>query len=159
MQVMQLKINGIWFYGLSGSGKSFASKCLDQKLERGFIIDGDDVRKHISTDLGYTVDHRKIQLKRILGVSELALLNGFIPIVSSVTMNKEILRTCRDRGVNVVEIQRSEIDRYKTRKIYSTESNVVGVDIELEPLNTDKIFNCGTQLFEQEILLYAHEAR
>jgi len=159
MQVMQLKINGIWFYGLSGSGKSFASKCLDQKLERGFIIDGDDVRKHISTDLGYTVDHRKIQLKRILGVSELALLNGFIPIVSSVTMNKEILRTCRDRGVNVVEIQRSEIDRYKTRKIYSTESNVVGVDIELEPFNTDKIFNCGTQLFEQEILLYAHEAR
>ena len=156
---MQLKISGIWFYGLSGSGKSFASKCLDQKLERGFIIDGDDVRKHISTDLGYTVDHRKIQLKRILGVSELALLNGFIPIVSSVTMNKEILRTCRDRGVNVVEIQRSEIDRYKTRKIYSTESNVVGVDIELEPFNTDKIFNCGTQLFEQEILLYAHEAR
>ena len=156
---MQLKINGLWFYGLSGSGKSFASKCLDQKLERGFIIDGDDVRKYISTDLGYTVEHRKIQLQRILGISELALLNGFIPIASSVTMNKEILKTCRDRGMKVVEIQRPEIERYKTRKIYLTESNVVGVDIELEPLNTHKIFNCGTQLFEQDILQYAHEAR
>ena len=156
---MQIKINGIWFYGLSGSGKSFASKFLDQKLEKGFIVDGDDVRKYISTDLGYTVDHRTIQLKRILGISELALLNGFIPIVSTVSMNKEILRNCIDKGINVVEIQRSKIDRYKTRKIYSTESNVVGVDIALEPLNTHKIFNCGTRLFEQDILQYAYEAR
>ena len=155
---MQQKISGIWLYGLAGSGKSFASKCLMQKLKKGFMIDGDDVRKYISTDLGYTVDHRKIQLKRLLGISKLALLNGFVPIVSSVTMNKEILGTCRDIGMDAVEIQRSEIERYKTRNIYLTESNVVGVDIELESLNTHKIFNCGTKLFEQDILKYVNEA-
>ena len=101
-KIMQLKINGIWFYGLAGSGKSFASKCLMSKLEKGFMVDGDEVRKYISTDLNYTADHRKIQLKRLLGISKLALLNGFVPIVSSVTMNKEILDKCIDAGIDVV---------------------------------------------------------
>ena len=154
---MQLRINGIWFYGLAGSGKSFASTFLVKKLENGYLIDGDDVRKYISPDLGYTLDHRKIQLKRLLGISQLTLLNGYFPIVSSVTMNKEILDFCRDIGIEAVEIQRSEIERYKVRNIYSTEENVVGKDIKLEAFNTRKIFNCGTSLFEQEILKYAHE--
>ena len=155
---MQLKINGIWFYGLSGSGKSFASRCLMKTLEKGFMIDGDNVRKFISTDLDYTFDHRKIQLERLLGISKLALINGFVPIVSSVTMNSDILNACRHIGVDVIEIQRSEIDRYRERNIYLTEINVVGVDIPFEPLNTQKIINCGTNLFERDILKYAHEA-
>ena len=155
---MQLKINGIWFYGLSGSGKSFASRCLMKTLEKGFMIDGDNVRKFISTDLDYTFDHRKIQLERLLGISKLTLLNGFVPIVSSVTMNTEILDACRHIGIDVIEIQRSEIERYRERNIYLTEINVVGVDIPFEPLITQKIINCGTNLFERDILKYAHEA-
>lgn len=155
---MQLKINGIWFYGLSGSGKSFASRCLMKTLEKGFMIDGDNVRKFISTDLDYTSDHRKIQLERLLGISKLTLLNGFVPIVSSVTMNTEILDACTHIGIDVIEIQRSEIERYRERNIYLTEINVVGVDIPFEPLNTHKIINCGTNLFERDILKYAHEA-
>ena len=155
---MQQKINGIWFYGLAGSGKTHASKHLMQKLETGFLIDGDDVRKYISTDLKYTPSHRKIQLKRLLGVSKLTLLNGYVPIVSSVTMNQEILESCIDIGMSVAEIQRSEIERHKARNLYEMQSNVVGVDIELDALNTTKIFNCGTKLFEQEILKYAYKA-
>ena len=155
---MQLKIQGIWFYGLAGSGKTFASRCLIKTLEKGFMIDGDNVRKFISTDLGYTFDHRKIQLERLLGISKLALLNGFVPIVSSVSMNTDILDACRHIGIDVIEIQRSEIERYRERSIYLTEINVVGVDIPFEPLNTHKIINCGTNLFERDILKYAHEA-
>jgi adenylylsulfate kinase-like enzyme len=155
---MQLKTNGIWLYGLAGSGKTFASKCLMQTIQKGFMIDGDNVRKFISTDLDYTVDDRRIQLKRLLGISKLTLLNGFVPIVSSVTMNTEILGACRYIGINVVEIQRSETERYKARNLYVTKMNVVGVDIEFEHLNTDKILNCGTHLFEQDILKYALKA-
>ena len=155
---MQLKTQGIWFYGLAGSGKTFASRCLMKTLAKGFIIDGDNVRKFISTDLDYTFDHRKIQLERLLGISKLALLNGFVPIVSSVTMNTDILDACRHIGIDVIEIQRSEIERHRERSIYLTEINVVGVDIPFEPLNTHKIINCGTNLFERDILKYAHEA-
>lgn len=155
---MQRNIIGIWFYGLAGSGKTLASKYLMQKLAKGFLIDGDDVRKYISADLNYTLSHRKIQLERLLGLSKLTLLNGYVPIVSSVTMNQEILDSCIDIGISVAEIQRSEIERHKAREIYETQSNVVGVDIELDALTTTKISNCGTKLFEQEILKYAYKA-
>lgn len=155
---MQRKIVGIWFYGLAGSGKTLASKYLMQKLAKGFLIDGDDVRKYISSDLNYTLSHRKTQLKRLLGISKLTLLNGYVPIVSSVTMNQEILDSCIDIGMSVAEIQRPEIERHKVREIYKTQSNVVGVDIKLDALTTTKIYNCGTKLFEQEILKYAYKA-
>ena len=51
----------VWIIGLSGSGKSFLAKSLCQKFKNKKIIwiDGDDVRKYISYDLGYTIKDRK----------------------------------------------------------------------------------------------------
>ena len=45
---------GIWFYGLSGSGKTLLSNCLKKKIKNFIILDGDQIRKYISTDLGYS---------------------------------------------------------------------------------------------------------
>ena len=45
------KFKGIWFYGLSGSGKTISSKFLKKKIKDSLIIDGDKVRKLISFDL------------------------------------------------------------------------------------------------------------
>ena len=61
---------GIWFYGLSGTGKTFSSKFIKKIIKKNSIVlDGDDVRKYISLDLGYAEKDRKIQIKRILGIS------------------------------------------------------------------------------------------
>ena len=49
------KSNGLWFYGLSGSGKTYASKYLKKLINNSFIIDGDEIRKNISFDLNYTL--------------------------------------------------------------------------------------------------------
>ena len=54
---MKKNFKGIWFYGISGSGKSFASKYLNKIKKNSIIIDGDFVRKHISFDLNYTIKH------------------------------------------------------------------------------------------------------
>ena len=60
-------ISGIWFYGLSGSGKTTVSKYLKNNVfKKSLIIDGDIVRKYISTDLKYTLSDRLIQLNRIV---------------------------------------------------------------------------------------------
>ena len=43
-----MKINkkkGIWFFGLSGSGKTYASKIIKKIKKNSITIDGDDVRK------------------------------------------------------------------------------------------------------------------
>ena len=45
---MKLGVKGIWLYGLAGSGETFTSHILNKKLDNSFIIDGDEVRKHIS---------------------------------------------------------------------------------------------------------------
>ncbi|MAR77931.1 MAG: adenylyl-sulfate kinase, partial [Gammaproteobacteria bacterium] len=46
-------VRGIWFFGMSGAGKSYISSALSKKKKNSVIVDGDDVRKYISIDLGY----------------------------------------------------------------------------------------------------------
>ena len=62
---MKKKYKGIWFYGLSGSGKTYISKIIKKKTKKSIIIDGDIVRKLVSTDLNYSKKHREIQIKRV----------------------------------------------------------------------------------------------
>ena len=67
------KKKGIWFYGLSGSGKSYASILINKKIKNSIVIDGDEVRKNISFDLKYSKKDRNIQLKRMLGIGKIAI--------------------------------------------------------------------------------------
>ena len=66
------KYKGVWFYGISGSGKTQASKYLKKKIKNSIILDGDQVRRFISFDLGYTVKDRKVQIKRMLGLGKIS---------------------------------------------------------------------------------------
>lgn len=147
-------MRGIWFYGLAGSGKSFASKLIHSVKNDGFVIDGDDVRTLISTDLGYSVSDRKTQITRLLGIAELCLLNGYFPIISSVTMNIELVNRCRILNIEVVKILRPFDQISSVREIYEKEKDVVGVDIELEDFGLTEIQNDGTSTFERTILKY-----
>ena len=70
---MKNKLKGIWFYGLSGSGKTYISKILHKKIKNSVVIDGDKVRKLISTDLNYSKSDRIIQLKRVFGISKIVI--------------------------------------------------------------------------------------
>ena len=65
-------IKGLWFYGLSGSGKTLASKFLKKKIRNSLLVDGDKVRKYISKDLSYKLKYRKIQIDRVLGITKLS---------------------------------------------------------------------------------------
>ena len=144
--------NGIWFYGLAGSGKTFASKTCISVVENGFIIDGDDVRKLVSFDLGYSMSDRKIQLKRVLGFALLAQKNGVFPIVSTVAMTTDILQKCHEFEIDVVQVIRPLEQLEEIRTIYRTDQNVVGKDIYLEELNTSKLYNNGCGGFEKVVI-------
>ena len=56
----------IWIIGLSGSGKSFLANKIYKRLvkenKKTIFIDGDDIRKFITYDLGYSVKDRKKKL-------------------------------------------------------------------------------------------------
>lgn len=148
---MASQISGVWFFGLSGSGKTYASNILIRRVEYPFLVDGDHVRKHISYDLGYDIESRKTQIRRIFGISELAIQNGCFPIASSVFMNTETLSRCELCGIKVVKLTRSENTIKALRSIYENESNVVGKDIEMPELDVQTIENNESDCFQSEI--------
>ena len=91
---MKIK-KGFWFCGLAGSGKTTAARYLKKILKQSILIDGDDVRKYISTDLGYSERDRAIQIGRLLGIATIAIKSNIIPIITSVYMDKETLFNCK----------------------------------------------------------------
>ena len=89
-------VKGIWLYGLSGAGKSYISKEIYENINiNKIIIDGDDVRKYISHDLGYSKKNRDVQISRLFGIAKISIGSKIFPIISSVWMNKDVLSKCR----------------------------------------------------------------
>ncbi len=79
----------IFFTGLSGSGKStIANVLLTKFLETGgrpvTILDGDLVRKNLSSELGFSKEHRDINIRRIGYVASEITKNGGIAICAPI---------------------------------------------------------------------------
>ena len=154
MAKLSSKYSGVWFYGLAGSGKTFAAKIVSTIIRNPFLIDGDEVRRLISFDLDYTPEDRKIQLQRVLGLAELAIKNAKYPIISTVSMNSEIVGQCQVLDLEVVQVLRPYEQRLSARKmLYTDTKNVVGKDITQEKLTTKKISNDGSDEFKKLVLL------
>ena len=84
----------IWFTGLSGSGKSTIANALERKLfEEGkvtMLLDGDNVRTGICNNLGFSIDDRKENIRRIAEVAKLFKENGQIVLCSFVSPTEDI---------------------------------------------------------------------
>ena len=92
----QLKQRGhvFWFYGLSGSGKSTLANALERKLaDLGFvtkILDGDNIRSGLTSDLGFSDADRMENIRRISEVAKLFLDSGMVVITSFITPKREL---------------------------------------------------------------------
>jgi len=153
---MRLKknIKGLWFFGLSGSGKTHLTKILKKKLKKkSFVVDGDVVRKNISFDLGYTIKDRKVQVSRVLGIAKLTIENNLFPIISTVYMNSEILKKAKKIGILVIKISRPKLKMKST--IYKLKKNVVGKDLKLPVLKSKIIINDGGINFWKKIKIFS----
>jgi len=79
----------VFFTGLSGSGKSTIANALMVKLmESGgrpvTLLDGDIVRKHLSSELGFSKEHRDINIRRIGYVASEITKNGGIALCAPI---------------------------------------------------------------------------
>jgi len=141
------KIKGVWFYGLSGSGKTHISKSLKKKIKNSVIVDGDNVRKLISKDLGYSQKDREIQINRIFGISKLIIESNKFPIISTVFMNKKMNDLCKKNKIMCLMVIRDNfIDVKKNHKTYKNKSNVVGRDILFGKFKKSKLINDNTPI-------------
>lgn len=79
----------IWLTGLSGSGKSTIADILDRKLQaRGWhaaVLDGDNLRHGLASDLGFSDADRSENVRRVAHVASLMADAGLIVIVSLIS--------------------------------------------------------------------------
>lgn len=84
----------IWLTGLSGSGKTTIAKGVEKELhQRGFlcqVLDGDNIRSGINNNLGFTLDERLENIRRISEVSKLFINCGIITINSFISPTEKI---------------------------------------------------------------------
>ena len=142
-----MNFSGIWFFGLSGVGKTYASKYLLNKISPSILIDGDIVRKKISNDLGYSIKDRKIQIRRLLNIGIIAINSNIVPIISSVYMDNEVLRKAKKNKIKVIKISKNMKEIFKNHKTYKNKKNVIGIDLKYEKINIKEIFNSGDKKF------------
>jgi len=83
----------IWFTGLSGSGKSTLAHSVEEELHqlncRTFVLDGDNVRHGLSSNLGFSNPDRKENIRRIGEVSKLMMEAGVITITAFISPFKD----------------------------------------------------------------------
>ena len=90
----------LWFTGLSGSGKSTIASALEKLLfSKGYfvqVLDGDNTRSGINNNLGFSIDDRKENIRRIAELSKLFLESGVICINSFVSPTRSIRNMARE---------------------------------------------------------------
>ena len=84
----------LWFTGLSGSGKSTLAHALEEKLFqkgcRTFVLDGDNVRHGLNSNLDFSESDRTENIRRISEVSKLMLESGLIVMTAFISpFNKD----------------------------------------------------------------------
>ncbi|MBN1269149.1 MAG: bifunctional sulfate adenylyltransferase/adenylylsulfate kinase [Kiritimatiellae bacterium] len=91
----------VFFTGLSGSGKStIANALLVKLLEMGgrpvTLLDGDIVRKHLSSELGFSKEHRDINIRRIGFVGSEITKNGGIALCAPIAPYDSVRKEVRE---------------------------------------------------------------
>ncbi len=91
----------VFFTGLSGSGKStIANALLNMLLEIGdrpvTLLDGDIVRKRLSSELGFSKEHRDLNIRRIGYVAMEIVKNGGIAICAPIAPYEQTRKAVRE---------------------------------------------------------------
>ena len=79
----------LWFTGLSGSGKSTLAHAVEDRLHRlkisTFVLDGDNVRHGLCSDLGFSDDDRIENIRRIGELAKLMIEAGVITLTAFIS--------------------------------------------------------------------------
>lgn len=82
-----------WFCGLSGAGKTTIARAFEEHLfedgKQVVVLDGDNLRHGLNSDLGFSLEDREENLRRMAHLAELFASTGFIVLVSVISPMKK----------------------------------------------------------------------
>ncbi len=98
----------VWFTGLSGAGKSTVANALAAELARRGrhteLLDGDEVRTHLSKGLGFSKEDRDTNIRRIGYVARLVARSGGVAITAAISPYREVRDEVRSQTSGFVEV-------------------------------------------------------
>ena len=147
----------IWISGLSGSGKTTLCNAiwslLKPRLPELVVLDGDEVRGALGSDLGYREEDRYTHIKRMQRIARLLSEQNLVVLVAAVYANPELLKWNRENLGDYFEVyleaDGDTVRRRDAKGLYARAASgeitdVVGVDIPWRPpespdivINTD----------------------
>ena len=143
----------IWFTGLSGSGKSTIANALEKALHsegiHTYLLDGDNVRQGINSNLTFSPEDRSENIRRIAEIAKLMVDAGLVVLASFVSPYREDREKVKsilgfDNFVEVfVNTPIEECERRDVKGLYAKArsgeiTNFTGVNAPYEaPLNPD----------------------
>lgn len=157
----------LWFTGLSGSGKSTLSKNVEKRLfDMGlntYVLDGDNIRHGVCSDLGFSFDDREENIRRIGEISKLFVdagvfvMSAFISpyrkdrdIVRSLVENKEFVEVFVKCPVEVCESRDLKGLYKKARK--GLIKHFTGIDDPYEePLNAEIVVETSKETIDESV--------
>jgi adenylylsulfate kinase (apsK) len=91
----------LWFTGLSGAGKSSLATAVEKELYsygiRSYVLDGDNIRHGLNSNLGFTPEDRKENIRRIGEVSRLFVDAGLFALTAIISPYREDRQMVRER--------------------------------------------------------------
>ena len=102
----------VWFTGLSGSGKSSVAMLVEQKLlaagRPAYVLDGDNLRHGLNADLGFSMDDRAENLRRLAHIATLLADSGqivLVPAISPLESHRALARSVHtEQGYDFFEV-------------------------------------------------------
>lgn len=138
----------LWLTGLSGAGKSTLAEALERSLfEDGFlpqVLDGDNIRAGINNNLGFSLEDRHENIRRIAEVARLYAHSGLIAITAFISPTIEMRELARqiigeDDFVEIYVSTSLEVcEQRDTKGLYAKArrgelKNFTGIDSPYEP--------------------------
>ena len=153
----------VWMTGLSGSGKSTLAIALERELQRRGILcrilDGDNIRSGINSNLGFSPADRRENIRRIAEVARLFVDTGIVTIAAFISPSEELrrmaagivgeedfveiyvstpLRVCEERDVKglYAKARRGEISEFTgiSAPFEAPQSPALSIDTSARPL-------------------------
>ncbi|MEW6165117.1 MAG: adenylyl-sulfate kinase [Pseudomonadota bacterium] len=175
----------IWFTGLSGAGKSTLAHAVEEQLHqhgcRTIVLDGDNVRHGLSSNLGFSDEDRRENIRRIGEAAKLMMEAGIITLTAFISpfhAEREAVRNLMPHGDFLEVYCRASLETCEARDVKGLYKlaragrirNYTGIDSPYEePLNPELVIDTGVislnesvqrvlcMLQSQGVLLKAHE--
>lgn len=157
----------VWLTGLSGAGKSTIAERLGPELAaRGChveVLDGDEVRTHLSKGLGFSREDRDINIGRISFVASLLVKHGAAVITAAISPYAQARAEARQRIGNdrfievfvrcsLTELTRRDVKGLYAKAIAGELQHFTGVSDPYEaPEHPDVVVDSETESIDQSV--------